>query len=150
MSDTETQAEIEAWPLGELEEVISDLRATVDIFGHLIDATHVNEVGSDAWRKVEIDLALSGKRIEELWHRAWDAKKAEIAALKTEHEAALTAIRAEKAAPGSVETVKQAEAMWSLLWAVTQVATDRCAEAGYPPRQCVDLTASKPPRGKVS
>jgi hypothetical protein len=145
-----TEAEIEAWPLGELEEVISDLRATVDIFGHLIDAMHVNEVGSDAWRKVEIDLALSGKRIEELWHRAWDANKAEIAALKADHEAALTAVRAEKAAPGSVETAKRAEAMWSLLWSFTKVATEYCIEAGHPPHQSVDMTASKPPRGKAS
>jgi hypothetical protein len=147
MSATETKAENVEWPLEELETEIGGMRASIEIFAHLISASHDSVVSAEAWHKLQTDLALRGERIEELWNLAWDRRNAEIKALKTEHEASLAAVRAEKAAPGSVETVKNAEAMWSLLWSFTQVATDRCAEAGYPPRQCVGLTASNPPRG---
>lgn len=150
MSDTETKAEIEAWPLQEMETEIGDLRASIEIFGLLICASHDSEVSAEAWHKLENDLAIRGDRIEELWNLAWDQRNAEIAALKTEHEAALAMVRAEKAAPGSVETVMEAQLMWGMLRQMVEIASQSCAEAGYPPRQCVDLTASKPPRGTAS
>jgi hypothetical protein len=58
------------------------------------------------------------------------ARKAE----KEAHQAALAAARAEKAAPGSKEDVKRAEALWTLLRSLVGVASEQCTNAGYPPR----------------
>jgi hypothetical protein len=135
MSTTET--ETCDWPLGDLEPVICDLRATVEILGHLITANsaHDNEVNDDAFRKVESDLMDYSKRIEELWHLAWDKRNAEMIAAEAEHAAALAAVRAEKAAPGSAETVGRADAVWTMLRGLTAVMAEHCVEAGYPPRR---------------
>ena len=143
MSPAETKAEIVEWPLEEMETEIGDLRASIEIFGLLISASHDSEVSAEAWHKLKTDLAIRGDRIEELWNLAWDQRNAEIAALKAEHEAALTAVRAEKAAPGSVETVKKAEVLWNLLRRMVEITAEDCTEAGYPPRQRANLTASE-------
>jgi hypothetical protein len=85
----------EGWPIGALEPVIFDLRATVGIFGHLINSP--SDVDKDEWGKVENDLLVLTRRIGELWRQAWDQHRAETGA----HEAALAALEAKKAAPGS-------------------------------------------------
>lgn len=116
----------EGWPLGALEPVIFDLRATVGIFGHLINSP--SDVDKDEWGKVENDLLVLTRRIDELWRLAWDQHKAE----KRAHEAALEAVRAEKAAPGSAEDREQVEALWVLLRSAVTVAAGQCHEAGFP------------------
>jgi hypothetical protein len=74
------------------------------------------------------------KQIEKLWNAAWDQRNAEIIASEGEHAAALAAVRAEKAAPGSAETMGKAAAMWTALRGITEVTAAYCVEAGYPPR----------------
>ena len=87
----------EGWPIGALEPAIHDLRASIGILGHLITAR--DDVEIDEWQKCEGDLITAMMRIEDLWKQVWDQRKAE----KRAHEAALEAVRAEKAAPGSVQ-----------------------------------------------
>jgi hypothetical protein len=86
------------------------------------------------WRKVETDLIDYTKQIEKLWSAAWDQRNAEIIASEGEHAAALAAVRAEKAAPGSAETMGKAAAMWTALRGIAEVTAEYCVEAGYPPR----------------
>jgi hypothetical protein len=62
-------------------------------------------LGRASWRKVETDLIDYAKQIEKLWNAAWDQRNAETIASEAEHAAALAAVRAEKAAPGSAETM---------------------------------------------
>jgi hypothetical protein len=144
MSTTET--ETNDWPLGDLEPLIYDLRASVGILGHLIGAYNSpnNEVNDDEWRKVETDLIDHAKRIEKLWNAAYDQRNAEIAAAEAEHAAALAALRAEKAAPGSAETISKANAMWTALRGIAAVTAEYCIEAGYPPRPFGAAAAVEP------
>jgi hypothetical protein len=116
----------EGWPLGALEPAIHDLRANIGILGHLITAR--DDVQIDEWQKCEGDLVTAMMRIEDLWKQVWDQRKAE----KRAHEAALDALRAEKAAPGSVEQREQVEALWVLLRSAVTVAAGQCHEAGFP------------------
>ena len=116
----------EGWPLGALEPAIHDLRAGVGILGHLITAR--DDVQIDEWQKCEGDLITAMMRIEDLWKQVWDQRKAE----KRAHEAALDAVRAEKAAPGSAEEREQVEALWVLLRSAVTVAAGQCHEAGFP------------------
>lgn len=124
------------WPLGDMEPVISDLRNNISILSHLITANSApsNEVEDGLFHKVQDDLRLCGGRIEELWKAAWDANKAETAALKAEHTAAVASVRAEKAAPGSEEAIRRAAGLWSLIRCVAEMTAEYCIEAGYPPR----------------
>jgi hypothetical protein len=112
-----TENETNDWPLGELEPLIHDLRASVGILGHLITTNSApdNEVDDDQWRKVETDLIDYAKQIEKLWNAAWDQRNAETIASKAEHAAALAAVRAEKGAPGSAEMMGKAHSMWTAL-----------------------------------
>ena len=113
------------------------MRASVGILEHLITAnsSKENEVDDDQWRKVESDLIDYGKQIEKLWKAAWDQRNAEIAAMEAEHEAALAALREQKAAPGSAEALGTADAVWTMLRGLTVVIAEHCVEAGYPPRR---------------
>jgi putative hemolysin len=131
-----TETEKSDWPLGDLEPLICDMRASVGILGHLIttNSSPNNEVNDDEWRKVETDLIDYAKRIETLWNAAYDQRNAEIIATEAEHAAALAAVRAEKAAPGSAETISKANAMWTALRGIAAVTAEYCIEAGYPPR----------------
>ena len=123
---TDDHTPYEGWPLGALEPAIFDLRASVGILGHLITAR--DEVQIDEWQKCEGDLVTAMVRIDDLWKQVWDQHKAE----KREHEAALAALEAKKAAPGSPEDVRRAEVMWSMLRAAAEVVASRCEEAGHP------------------
>ena len=81
----------EGWPIGALEPVILDLQTTVAVFGHLINSP--DEIGKNTWAKVETDLIVAAGQIRELWRAAWEQRIREDRA----HEAALDAVRAEKA-----------------------------------------------------
>jgi hypothetical protein len=114
------------WPMGDLEPAIYDLRTALAILGHLIDV-HA-DVGQDTWRSVEDDLNDATGVIQQLWRQAWDRQLVEHRA----HEAALAALEAKKAAPGSPDDIRAAEVMWNMLRAVSGVVADRCEEAGHP------------------
>jgi hypothetical protein len=89
----------EGWPIGALEPVIFDLRASIGILGHLITAR--DEVQIDEWQKCEGDLITAMMRIHDLWGQVWDQRIAE----KRAHEEALAALEAKKAAPGSPQKI---------------------------------------------
>ena len=71
-----TENETNDWPLGDLEPLIHDLRASVGILGHLITTNSApnNEVDDAQWRKVETDLIDYTKQIEKL-SRGWLSSK---------------------------------------------------------------------------
>jgi hypothetical protein len=98
----------EHWPLGALEPAIFDLRIALSLLGHLINSP--DEVDKITWQRVEDDLQDANAVIEQLWQQAWDRGLAE----RRAHEAALEAVRAEKAAPGSSEDEKRVAALWEL------------------------------------
>ena len=114
------------WPIGALEPVILDLQTTVAVFGHLINSP--DEIGKNTWAKVETDLIVAAGQIRELWKAAWEQRIREDRA----HREALEAVRAEKAAPGSVEDREQVEALWVLLRSAVTVVAGQCHEAGFP------------------
>jgi hypothetical protein len=126
---SETTEHTSSWAIGDLEPEIVGLRATIGILGHLIQSPF--QVEKSEWCKVEDELVDYAKRIEALWHQAWDADNAKDAA----HEAQLAAVRdeakAQKAAPGSKEDADQVDAAWIPLAAAVKVAGKRCIEAGY-------------------
>ena len=126
MSATTEQSD---WPLGDLEEEVIGLKATIGILGHLIQSPF--QVERAEWCKVEDELNAYASRIEALWKQASDRDNERDEA----HEAALVAVRAEakaeKAAPGSKEEAARVDATWQLLAAAVMVAAKNCGEAGY-------------------
>jgi hypothetical protein len=116
----------EEWPIGALEPVILNLGVTVGIFHHMINSP--SPVEASEWGKIEDDLIATTAQIKALWRRAWDRGLAE----RREHEAALEAARAERAAAGSPKDVEQVEALWSLLSIALGVAARQCADRGFP------------------
>jgi hypothetical protein len=95
---SETTEHTFSWAIGDLEPEIVGLRATIGILGHLIQSPL--QVEKSEWCKVEDELIDYAKRIEALWHQAWEQRKAD----KEEYEAELAAVRdeakAQKASPG--------------------------------------------------
>lgn len=118
------------WAVGDLEPVVSDLRSTVGILGHLITANSScdNEVDDNAWRKVESDLLRLTDRVEKLWQAAWDQHVATAAEHKAALEDAVATANA-KAAPGSPADIESAATMWRLLRVIANAAIERCDEA---------------------
>ena len=90
-------------------------------------ASTAAEVAEVEWSKLAGDLYRCSEKIDELWDRARDERNATDAA----HKAALAAVRAEKAAPGSKDDLKKAEGLWALLRSLTEVVGRECAVAGY-------------------
>jgi hypothetical protein len=110
----------------DLEPVVHDLRATVGILHHLIHSP--SQVEKDEWGKVAEDLLALTERLDAVWIKAWKQHLAE----RRAHEAALAALEAEKAAPGSAEERERVEALWALLRSAVTVAAGQCHEAGFP------------------
>jgi hypothetical protein len=113
------------WSILDIETFVFDFRAVVDIFHHLINSPSPVEDG--AWAKIQGDLIELTTRADNLWKKAWEEHIAESRA----HDAAMEAVRAEKAAPGSAEDEKRVAALWELLAAAASVAMRQCAEAGF-------------------
>jgi hypothetical protein len=63
--------------------------------------------------------------IEHRWEAAYEQQRADEAA----HKASLEAAKAERAAPGSVDDVKKAEAMWKVIRALANTALEACDKA---------------------
>jgi hypothetical protein len=121
--------------LANLEPVVTDLRATATILSFMITANGENhqtsEKEDDAWRKVENDLRDLTQRVVDLWNLDFDQHREEIGQLKEEHKAAIAALRAEKAAPGSEADAGKVDTCWRMLAAAAYVAVQYCAESGY-------------------
>ena len=109
MSTTETEI-VSDWALSNLEPEIYGLKATIGIFGHMIQSPH--EVSRAEWCKVEDELIDYAKRIEALWDQAWARNKAD----EEEHDAALAEAKAEakeaKAEAGLLSGTRLEELLW--------------------------------------
>jgi hypothetical protein len=92
---TSSEPDVFDWPIAYLEEPIAELRSTIGIFHHMIHSA--SDVSRDEWETVHSSLSDYARQIEKLWQAAWDKNVAE----KRAHEAALAALEAKKAAPGT-------------------------------------------------
>jgi hypothetical protein len=126
MSTAAHEDEPPAWPASDLEPAIRGLRNTIGIMDHM--ANSPSEVEADEWTTLANVLTGYAKQIEELWQAAFARHIAD----RDARRAALAAVEAKKAAPGSKEDVERAATMWTLLCALTETAARRCAEAGFP------------------
>ncbi len=109
MSTTETEI-ITDWALTDLEPEIYGLKATIGIFGHMIQSPfHVQE---SQWVKIEDDLNAYVDRIDALWKRAWD----QLNATDAKHDAALAEAKAEakaaEAEAGPLSGTRLEELLW--------------------------------------
>lgn len=122
--------------MSDLEPVVHDLRACVTLMGAMITEMQQNhdipDIEDYAWRKLETDMSVLTQRAIDMWSLAFDQNKARLDKLKAEHEAAIEALKAEKAAPGSTEDRKRVDALWDALRGIGGIVNERCAEAGYP------------------
>jgi hypothetical protein len=139
MNITPPAAADDAWPLGDIEPALTDLRTLARMMGHLRESPF--QVEAEAWQNIESQLEDVHERLHDLWRKAWDKQKA--ADLAT--EAAMAAAKAERAAPGSVADVKSAHACWSMLRTAAKVMLDYSNDAIPPQRVTPRKAAGKVP-----
>jgi len=113
---------VEEWDIGDVEPVLLNLKAEIAILGHLINAP--DDVEPETWARLEDALLASHAALKERWHGAWRFHLAERNAAVEE----LKAAKAERGPPGSVDDIKNADAVWGLLYAAATVTLERCAE----------------------
>ena len=111
-----------------IEPIILNLESTVGIMTHLVDG-EVESVHPDEWNNLLNDMRRGCSRSSALGHRMGGAE-----GRGGEARGHADRSRAEKAAPGSKEDVKRADALWRLLSSLVGVAGEQCSVAGYPPR----------------
>jgi hypothetical protein len=93
---------------------------------------------------IEDRLGEAVDRINERWRSAWDER----CALDKAHKAALAAVKAEKAAPGSADDMENARAYWSMLHVIASQATAACQKAEAAVSKSRRVVRPAPKRGR--
>lgn len=128
MSTAETEKS--DWPIGDLEPVLGDLKATVGILGHMFNEHQSVELSE--WHRIEDELLRLTKRADEIWQQAWDhntagevAHEATLAAVKSE----LTAEKARHSVPGSAADIEHAQFCWRMVRGAAEIALRECEKS---------------------
>jgi hypothetical protein len=111
----------------DIEENLRELAAAEKLLGHL--AVSELEIEGDELAAVQTMVSGAHAAIERHWTRAREQQRAELearAAVLVAHAAELEAVRAQKAAPGSVADAKTARASWWLLQRAAETALEMC------------------------
>jgi hypothetical protein len=113
----------------DLVDLADEMGDTVGIIEHLARSRTLDTITVNQWCKLASSLDDGLRKIRETAAALVDENKATAEA----HRAALAAVEAKKAAPGSREDFERAQTMWTMLVALTEVAARRCVDAGFPP-----------------
>jgi hypothetical protein len=117
-------------PLLGIEEPLRALDTAASLLGHL--AVSERTIEGNALDAISAMVDTAHDAIKRHWHAAREQQRADKAAHAAALEAAaaaLAAAQAERGAPGSVDDIKRAQAMWNVLRALANAALDACDEA---------------------
>jgi hypothetical protein len=115
--------------LFDMETLFFDMHAEIDVIGHV--ATSDREVSPAVWHRIENHRDLALATLEDTWTLAQERRHALRDAVKAEQRAfkLLRMMRIEKAAPGGIEDIERADAMWTMLRTMARLALEYCDKA---------------------
>jgi hypothetical protein len=107
-----------------METLFFQMHAEIDIIGHV--ALSEREVSQEVWCRIEDHLDLALATLDDTWTLAQERRHALRDAFKAERAARtlLQRTRIEKAAPGGIEDIERADAMWTMLRTMARLALE--------------------------
>lgn len=123
---TPADAQIVDWAIVDIEPMLADLRGALGIMGHLIHSP--SQVDPSEWTVILDKADQCIDRLDAFWHRAWDQHHD----AQEAHRGEMETLAAKKAAPGSPDDLKAADALRRLLLGAAQVVIEQCEQLQRP------------------